>query len=41
MLHGANPAHVVIFDIIMPGKEGIETIIEIRRTCPDLDIIAM
>lgn len=40
-LHGANPAHVVISDIIMPGKEGIETIIELRRTCPDLGIIAM
>jgi CheY-like chemotaxis protein len=34
-LHGANPAHVVISDIIMPGKEGIETIIALRRAHPD------
>ena len=40
-LHGANPAHVVISDIIMPGKEGIETIIALRRAHPDLGIIAM
>lgn len=32
---------LVLIDIIMPDKEGIETIIEIRKQSPDLPIIAM
>ncbi|MFW5681233.1 MAG: response regulator, partial [Pseudomonadota bacterium] len=32
---------LVITDIIMPGKEGIELILELRRLQPDLPIIAM
>lgn len=32
---------IVISDIIMPGKEGIETIREIRSLHPDVQIIAM
>jgi len=41
MLYRANPADVIITDIIMPEKEGIETIIELRREYPDVRIIAM
>jgi len=32
---------LVITDLIMPGKEGLETIIELRRLEPELKIIAM
>ena len=32
---------LVITDLIMPGKEGIETIMELRRRAPRLKIIAM
>ncbi len=35
------PADVVITDILMPNKEGIETIIELRRINPNVKIIAM
>ncbi|MEN9573779.1 MAG: hypothetical protein RL514_1634 [Verrucomicrobiota bacterium] len=35
------PAQVVIVDLFMPGKEGIETIIELRRRHPDLKVIAI
>jgi YesN/AraC family two-component response regulator len=34
-------ADLVITDIIMPEKEGLETIREMRRIKPDLKIIAM
>jgi len=34
-------ADVVITDLIMPGKEGIETIKELRRDHPQVKIIAM
>ena len=37
----ARPAEVVITDILMPNKEGIETILELRRTKPDVKIIAV
>lgn len=36
-----HPADLIIIDIIMPEKEGIETIVEFRRTYPDIKIIAM
>ena len=35
------PADLVITDIIMPEKEGLETIREMKRKRPDLKIIAM
>lgn len=36
-----NPTDLIITDLIMPEKEGIETIIELRRDFPDIKIIAM
>jgi DNA-binding NtrC family response regulator len=37
----ARPADLVITDIFMPEKEGIETIIELRQEFPSVRIIAM
>ncbi|MCD6074839.1 MAG: Response regulator, CheY-like receiver [Rhodospirillales bacterium] len=37
----AQPCDLVITDIIMPGKEGIETINDIKRISPRTPIIAM
>ena len=37
----ANPFDLVITDIIMPEKEGVETIIEMRGDFPDLKIIGI
>jgi len=36
-----NRPDMVISDIIMPEKEGLETIFELRRMHPDLKIIAI
>lgn len=36
-----NDVDLIITDIIMPGKEGIETILELRRINPEVKIIAM
>ena len=36
-----NPADLVITDIFMPEKEGIETIMDLKKDYPDLKIIAM
>lgn len=37
----ANPTDVVVTDILMPEKEGIETIIELKREHPDVKIVAI
>lgn len=37
----ANPADLVITDIIMPEKEGVETIIELQKEFPQTKIIAI
>jgi CheY-like chemotaxis protein len=37
----AQPADLVITDLLMPTKDGVETIIEIRRRFPDTKVIAM
>jgi CheY-like chemotaxis protein len=39
--HRARPFDLILTDIVMPEKEGISTIIELRREYPDLKIIAM
>ncbi len=37
----ANPTDVVVTDILMPEKEGIETIIELKRENPEVKIVAI
>jgi CheY-like chemotaxis protein len=36
-----QPPELIITDLIMPDKEGIETIIELKRDFPDVKIIAI
>jgi len=36
-----NPADMVVTDLVMPEKEGIEIIMELRRDFPELKIIAI
>ncbi len=36
-----NPADLIITDLIMPEKEGIETITELKKEYPDVKIIAV
>lgn len=37
----AQPFDLIITDIIMPEKEGVETIIELKKEFPDLKIIGI
>ena len=36
-----KPADLIIVDMIMPGKEGMETILDFRADFPEVKIIAM
>ncbi len=40
-LHKANPGDLIITDIIMPDKNGLETITEFRKLFPAVKVIAM
>ncbi len=40
-LFHATSVDLVLTDLVMPGKEGVETIIELHRERPELPIIAM
>jgi DNA-binding response OmpR family regulator len=40
-LHHARPADVVVADLLMPEKGGLETILELRREFPKLKVIAI
>jgi CheY-like chemotaxis protein len=40
-LFRARPADLVVTDLIMPEKEGVETILELRAEYPEVPIIAV
>jgi len=40
-MYKARPTDLVLTDVVMPNKEGIATVLELRRAYPSLGIIAM
>src|SRR6266540_295503 len=40
-LYRATSADVVIMDLYMPNKDGLETLIELRREFPQVAVVAM
>jgi DNA-binding NtrC family response regulator len=40
-LYRNQPADLVITDLIMPEKEGVETILELRREFPEARVVAI
>jgi CheY-like chemotaxis protein len=40
-LYREDPTDLIITDLIMPGKDGIETIQELKKEFPDVKIIAV
>ena len=36
-----NPCDLVITDIVMPGKDGLQTILDLREEYPDLPFVAI
>lgn len=40
-LFDAEPADLVITDIIMPVKDGLDTILELKKKAPELPVIAI
>ena len=40
-LFATSPCDLVLTDLIMPGQEGIETIMQLRQLHPELPVIAM
>jgi len=40
-LHRVAPVELVITDILMPEKDGLEVIMALRRDAPELKVIAM
>jgi CheY-like chemotaxis protein len=40
-IQSKRPAHIIITDLVMPDRDGIETIAELKRDFPQVRVIAM